>query len=180
MKMSPEQLARVKAMGQANRTHGFSYDGLYATWKAMIRRCRDANYHSYKNYGARGVKVCERWLQIDNFAADMGPRPKGTTLDRIDVDGDYEPTNCRWLSNRQQMNNTRSNVRFTLDGRTQTVHEWATELGVSPRTLATRRNLGWDDHRVLTTPVNKRLSRWKSGDKPNPHGSKGARNTRAA
>ena len=164
--ISQKQRDHIVNVGRRNKTHGYSHAREYSTWKSMIRRCRDASYDRYPDYGGRGISVCERWLCIDNFIADMGPRPIGTSLDRIDVDGNYEPSNCRWASQKQQTNNTRYNTRFTLNGRTQTVHEWAEELGISPRTLTTRKRSGWSDEQVLTTPVDKRLSRWKAGDAP--------------
>lgn len=164
------QLDHIRKVGYANRTHGLSSNSIYATWQAMIRRCRDVEYDGYENYGGRGIRVCERWLQIDNFVADMWPRPNGASLDRIDVDGNYEPGNCRWVSQRDQMQNMRTTTRFTLHGVTKSLHDWATELGVSPRTLAGRRRRGWTDEKILTTPVDKKLSWWKPGDAPNPHG----------
>ena len=166
MSISEKQLAHVQSIGRANRTHGLSYDGIYATWKSMIRRCGDVKYSQFEHYGLRGISVCERWLQIENFLTDMGPRPSGTSLERIDVNGHYEPGNCRWASQREQMQNMRTTVKMTLNGETKSIHDWATQLAVSPRTLATRKRSGWSDERTLTTPVDKRLSRWKKGDSP--------------
>lgn len=76
----------------------------------MIQRCTNSNNSGYRNYGGRGIQVCERWLKFDNFYADMGDRPSGMSLDRKDVDGNYEPSNCRWRTLREQARNTRASV----------------------------------------------------------------------
>jgi hypothetical protein len=96
----------------------------------MRDRCSNPNRHDWKRYGGRGIKVCERWQVFENFLSDMGERPAGMSLDRIDPNGDYSPDNCRWASIRTQCNNTRRNVYVEHDGRRQTIAQWADELGV--------------------------------------------------
>jgi hypothetical protein len=121
----------------------------------MIRRCENPNATAYADYGGRGISVCAEWRDYENFAADMGPdfRPE-LTLDRIDVDGDYEPGNCRWVTNTVQQRNKRNNRRLTFQGRTLTVAEWADLLGLQPGTIRYRLDKsGWPVERALTEGV---------------------------
>ena len=85
---------------------------LYRTWDGIIQRCTNPNAHQYHNYGGRGINICQRWrLSFLAFLEDMGDRPNGCSLDRIDNNGNYEPTNCRWATHKQQRSNTRESIR---------------------------------------------------------------------
>lgn len=124
----------------------------YISWRAMRRRCTDPNRRSFHRYGGRGIRVCERWQNFYAFYEDMGPRPDGHTLDRIDNDGDYEPGNCRWASVVAQNENRINNRMLTFQGRTLCVTAWAKELGVRPQLLFYRISLGWSAEDTLTKP----------------------------
>ncbi|WP_157509585.1 hypothetical protein [Leifsonia sp. Root4] len=127
---------------------------LYNVWAEMKQRCANPRKHNYSRYGGRGVRVCARWL--DSFAAfeaDMGPRPDGFTLDRIDNDGPYSPENCRWASMRDQARNKRSNRRLELDGESLTVADWATRTGVPSAVIRQRIDKHkWSVSDALMTP----------------------------
>lgn len=114
----------------------------YFAWRSARARCSNPKDASFKHYGGRGVRVCDEWLNdYDAFVRDMGEAPDGMTLDRIDVNGDYSPENCRWATNAEQASNKRSNRMITHDGETLTLSQWARKLGVGVDTLCRRLNV---------------------------------------
>lgn len=128
--------------GNLNKKHGLSEDRAYWVWVKMKRRCYSPSCREYKNYGGRGIKICDEWLSPENFvrwARESGydyEAPKGScTLDRIDVNGDYEPGNCRWITNLEQQNNRRNNRRFDYQGVSYTVAELARMFEVPYSTM---------------------------------------------
>lgn len=123
----------------------------YSVWRGVIDRCTNPKQAAYQDYGGRGIKVCERWLKFENFLADMGERPEGKELDRKNNDGDYEPNNCRWVTHRSNMNNTRRNVYITHEGKTRTLSQWARKTGMNRNTLKARIRMGWSISEVLAT-----------------------------
>ena len=129
-----------------NTTHGLArvYPKTYKSWKDMRSRCNNAKNKEYANYGGRGITVCDRWSDFDCFFSDMGAAPEGLTIDRIDVNGNYEPTNCRWATVEQQANNKRSSVLITHNGQTKTLTQWAKLLGKAHGTLTYRLSKGLD------------------------------------
>jgi hypothetical protein len=136
-----------------SKKHGMSLSREYHSWRAMLDRCENVNYREYQDWGGRGIKVCERWHIFENFLADMGERPNGTTLDRIDNNGNYEPTNCRWATGKTQCNNRRNNTIITYKGETKTLQQWADETGIYSGTISMRINhYGWNIEKALTTP----------------------------
>ena len=139
----------------AHTTHGHSRDPLYAVWRNLLARCMDASNHDFRHYGGRGIGVCARWLEFDAFAQDMGPRPPGGTIERIDVNEDYEPSNCRWATQKEQTRNARSNINITFAGRTQCIGAWAEELGINYSTLYNRLvTHAWEPARAFRSPAN--------------------------
>jgi hypothetical protein len=122
----------------------------------MIQRCGNPNYTNYARYGGRGIVVCDRWLDFRNFLADMGERPEGTTLERIDNGGDYWPENCRWATRKEQANN-RNNCFYTLEGVTKRWSEWFEYYNIKRSTFDQRVYCyGWTREKALMTPVKKR------------------------
>lgn len=155
-------LARARNVGTdsglACPTCRYHRNSEFGIWSAMKSRCANPKV---KNYGARGITVCERWLEsFDNFIADMGKRPsRGHSIDRIDVNGNYEPGNCRWATKFQQARNRRSNRPITVDGRTMLLVEWANEAGLAPAVIAGRLHRGWSPERAVATPIRKGASK---------------------
>jgi hypothetical protein len=141
---------------ETHTKHGMHLNELYPIWNSMKSRCLNQDAHDYKNYGARGITVCQRWLDIHNFIEDMGERPsKYHSIDRIDVNGNYEPSNCRWATPKEQSNNTRSNRYITFEGRTQTLTQWSEELGINSEALNSRLENGWTIEDAFTTSITK-------------------------
>jgi LexA DNA binding domain-containing protein len=142
--------------------------GSRSTWESMKDRCHTPSNPTYKNYGGRGIKICERWLVYENFLADMGERPEGTTIDRINNDGNYEPGNCRWATANVQSRNRRTNNWITAWGETKCITDWS----IDPRcvvsiNLVHKRitKLEWPAEKAISTPRDpNRTARRKTND----------------
>jgi hypothetical protein len=137
--------------------HGMSDTPEFHTYMTMRARCYRSNMKQYANYGGRGIKVCDRWLaSFESFYEDMGPRPTARhSLDRIDVNGDYEPGNVRWATDDVQARNKRDNRLITAFGRTQCITDWANECGLSSGVIASRIKRGWAISVAVSTPSTK-------------------------
>ncbi len=144
-----------------NRTHGFTTEEkaipIYSAWKRIKASCGNPNSPDYHRYGGRGISVCQRWLDsFENFLADMGPKPSPKhSIDRWpNKNGNYEPSNCRWATAKEQANNTRANVIIEFNGKQQTMAQWAEEIGIRLGTLHFRIKAGWTIRDALSAPLN--------------------------
>ena len=136
------------------KTHGMTGHPAWIAWSNMRSRCSKTHDKDWRNYGARGITVCERWQSsFENFWVDMGPTyQKGLTLGRINNDGPYEPSNCAWVNRQDQANNTRRSVHIETPAGRMTVSQAAERYGVKRVTLAQRLRLGWTIERALIPP----------------------------
>lgn len=136
--------------------HGLSTTRIHKIWDNMIQRCRDKNCTAYKNYGGRGIKVCDEWLKdfmnFYNWAMKNGYQDD-LTIDRIDVNGNYEPSNCRWLLKSEQSKNRRNVIYITYNGETNTLEYFAKKFNINKATLYTRLKRGWNIDRMLNEPT---------------------------
>jgi len=139
----------IKTCGRCKNTKEHKRE--YAIWAGLRQRCLNQNCPAYPRYGGRGITVCERWNDFSNFYADMGSKPEGMELDRINNNGPYSPENCRWTTRKQNTNNRSNNLNFTVGGVTKTLAQWCEETGIGPDTVMTRINRhGWPLEKALT------------------------------
>ncbi len=125
----------------------------YKCWENMRSRVNNPNATGYADYGGRGIKIDPHWETFKQFIKDMGPRPCGTTLHRLNVNGDYSPKNCRWATHKEQARNKRNTSRFTFNGKTQAIADWAEEVKLPAMLLWQRLvRLQWPVEKALLTP----------------------------
>jgi hypothetical protein len=150
----------IIATKKSNTKHGKCHTRIYRTWINMLARCYNKNEIHYKDYGARGIVVCNKWSEFINFynwALDNGYKDT-LTIDRINVNGNYEPSNCRWATNEQQNNNKRTNIFITYNGETKTLTQWERELKLTKGILRDRIvRYGWTIKRALTEKINNKV-----------------------
>lgn len=137
----------------------------YRAWSCMRTRCNNPKFVDWNLYGGRGIKCCDRWDSFVQFFADMGPKPSpGHSLDRKDSDGNYEPSNCRWATAKEQANNwKRRNRRIEFMGQTLSLPDWANRMGISRESLRDRLKSGWPVEKALTTPAVRQRGRLSDG-----------------
>ena len=140
-------------MPKTQKRYGIAAHPDYRLWANMRNRCSNPNHPNYQNYGGRGITVCDRWQSFRNFIADLGARPSSDySIDRLDVEGNYEPNNCQWATRPEQDNNKTNSHLITYQGRTQTLTQWAKEVGINYQTIFNRLKVGWSVAEALTLP----------------------------
>lgn len=143
-----------------NVTHGYSKkERLYFIWKGMRERCFNSHNKEYKNYGGRGITICDEWndyLAFRDWSLSHGYDNK-LSIDRINNDGNYCPENCRWATREIQCGNTRRNIFLTYNGETHSPKEWAKKLGIPQHVIYERRFLGWPEEKIISEPIPERF-----------------------
>lgn len=158
-------LCKADKCRAANLKHGHTNakgwrSPTYRSWQAMRNRCCNPNDIRWHRYGGRGISVCDRWLNsFENFLSDMGEKPDGMTLDRVDNDGNYEPDNCRWATSKTQGRSNYKARMITAFGKSKLLVDWANETGIKRETISRRLNSGWDAERALAERP-KFINRW--------------------
>lgn len=146
-------------ISRARTSHGVSQKkgspayATYIAWCSMRWRCTNKARRDYPDYGGRGITICARWALFENFLEDMGIRPAGLSIDRIDNSGNYEPGNCRWATGSEQARNKRSNRVIEHDGERLTLVEWARRTGLPRSAITNRIKAGWSVSKAMTTPL---------------------------
>ena len=143
------------------KSHGMSRTPIYGIWRSMLTRCYNPNFKFFNYYGGRGIGVCKRWQKFENFYADMGDRPEGKSLDRINNSKGYSPKNCKWSDAKEQSRNRSGLHTLTANGKTACMGEWAEVTGLSVGTLWNRVKLGWTDEDAVNTPKVRKRSTHK-------------------
>jgi hypothetical protein len=144
---------------ERSRRHGLSESLTYTIWASMKQRCNNPKHKQYPHYGGRGITVCDRWMEFENFFADMGEKPDGLTLDRVDNDGNYHPDNCRWATPREQMRNRRNTCMVEFEGKSISVATLAERTGVPNRRLRERLRRGMAVEAAIEP---RRFTRWSA------------------
>lgn len=142
----------VDLLKQRSTKHGKHQTSVYWAWTSMMARCYNPRNCNFRNYGGRGIRVHEQWHTFDGFFKSMGEKPPHTSLERIDNNGDYGPSNCRWATRKEQARNKRTSRVLTFQGRAACVSDWAESTGLSVSNIHCRLKSGWSVDRTLSTP----------------------------
>ena len=133
--------------------HGMSDTRTYYVWKLMRQRCSKPTDKDFHNYGARGITVCDRWQDFRNFLADMGEKPEGYSIERVDNNKGYSPDNCKWIPMSQQARNRRMVRYLTIDGITHNLSDWCRHFGIKPCRAFQRLHWGWSEYDAVSKPL---------------------------
>lgn len=165
-----------KRARDANELHGESKTRLYRIWKGMRARCHNPKNPSFKDYGGRGIRVCDAWQKYNAFKqwAISSGYAENLTIERIDVDGMYEPSNCKWIPRPEQGKNTRRSHYIQYGGRTMSLAEWSKELGGGPNLVTTRLQRGWSEEDAVSIPPRRSRGDSHPSVKTPPKSHKGA------
>lgn len=145
--------------------HGMAKSQVYNVWSCMKSRCQNPNDSAYANYGGRGITVCDQWQEFARFYEDMGNPPDGHSLDRLNNDGPYSPTNCRWATPQEQSRNRRHVRKLTIDRETRIVAEWSEISGIKSATIRARIKKGWPVKDAVFHPLITRREGISRGEK---------------
>lgn len=158
---------QVKHTIKINSSHMCTKERLYKTWLNMKRRCNNSRCHEYANYGGRGISICNEWnfdfINFKSWAVNNG-YDDDLTIERVDVNGNYCPENCKWIPMPDQLKNKRTTMYLTLNGVKKHASEWSRNFNLSKGVISYRKNNGWSDFDTLTTPVNKKPNKIKIYD----------------
>lgn len=142
-------------MRKKHDMHSLSRTPEYYAWISARSRCQNPNNPRYSSYGGRGIEMDSSWKEFRNFFNDMGPRPEGMSLDRINNDGPYSPENCRWTTRSQQQRNRRVNVFIEYQGQEKTIAEWAEITGLTHREIRYKHEKGWSAEKIFGALIEK-------------------------
>lgn len=143
---------------EAVTKHGMEATPTYNAWASMKSRCNNPQNKFYQDYGGRGIKYCPQWEKFEQFLADVGEKPEGLWLERVDNNLGYEPSNCKWATPTEQRRNTRVNKYYEFRESSKTATAWAEKLQIPVETIRSRLNLGWSIEDAFTKPIDKRKS----------------------
>jgi hypothetical protein len=146
---------RTEKVVRMNKKHGMSGTATWHCWKRMLQRCKNKKHPMFKHYGGRGVTARREWTSFEKFYKDMGDKPAGMSLGRIDNNGNYSKTNCRWETQKQQNRNYRRNRNVTFEGKTMCIKAWSETTGIKPSTIRARLKSGLSPSEALAYHLEK-------------------------